>query len=226
LITDWHDWDFRRAEQHYRRALERNPNNARAHRSLAWLLMRLEQPEQALAEARRAVELDPLQAGSVNSLGVIHLFAGQLEQAIRTLNDALALVPDLAPVLSNLTLSYVEAGRYREAIETGERLRALTARDEVGQLSSLGYAYARAGRRADAERILREFDGADGVMWVDRALINLWLGNTDLALDQLEQAVEAREDYVADLAIDPAYRPLRGNPRFEKLLVRVGLKVE
>jgi len=41
-------------------------------------------------------------------------------------------------------------------------------------------------------------------------------GRTQLALAQLEKAVAAREDYMADLRMDPVHAPIRDEPRFQR----------
>lgn len=54
-------------------------------------------------------------------------------------------------------------------------------------------------------------------------LVHLGLGERRLALDALECAFENRSGSMAFLRIDPLFDPLRGDPRFEELLNRVGL---
>ena len=49
------------------------------------------------------------------------------------------------------------------------------------------------------------------------------LGQYDLALDCLEQACEERFHRAATIKVDPSFDPLHPDPRFQKLLKRMGL---
>ena len=49
------------------------------------------------------------------------------------------------------------------------------------------------------------------------------IGERDQALDALERCVEERGDNAPFIAEFPPFRPLRGEPRYDRLLVRLGL---
>jgi hypothetical protein len=49
------------------------------------------------------------------------------------------------------------------------------------------------------------------------------LGQTENAFEWLERAYEQREYILTTLNVSPAFDPIRGDPRFEDLLRRVGL---
>jgi cell wall assembly regulator SMI1 len=72
-------------------------------------------------------------------------------------------------------------------------------------------------------RVAAHFDGfvdrADYV--VNLAAIYAWTGETDLALEQLATAVAAKGAFSPPygvLKLDPRWDPLRGDPRFEKIV--------
>ena len=222
-IADWHDWNWSAAQAHYARALASNPNDANAHAQLAWLLMRLGQPERALAEARRALQLDPLAAATSSNLGAVYMYAGQFQQAITHCRNAVALAPDATGLLANLAFAYSFAGDHAAAIQTLERARTLEPRDGY-VLSTLAYVYGRAGRPREAERAIAALEALPAVQRTERATAHMGLGETDLVFEELEKAVAEREDFVADLGIDPVYAPLRGDPRFQQLIAKIGLK--
>jgi serine/threonine-protein kinase len=90
--------------------------------------------------------------------------------------------------------------------------------------ATLGFALARAGKRAEAEAVLAELEalGARGyVSPVAFATLNIGLDRIDAALDWTERAHEERRGWLAYLDVNPLLDPLRGHPRFEALAARM-----
>ncbi len=88
----------------------------------------------------------------------------------------------------------------------------------------LGCALAKAGRRAEAEAILDDLRNPASQRSVSDpgvALILASLGQTEQALDWLEQAFERRCFWLVYLNVDPCYDPLRDHPRFRSLVKRM-----
>lgn len=221
-IADVHDWDFAAAEEHFRRALAANPGDAWAHSLRAWLLMRLGKPEEAFREARRAVELDPFSAVAYISLGAMYAHTGQPQPAVEAYQAALALAPNSAPISANLAFIYSDLGRHADAIRSAERARSLDPEDHF-TLTALGYAHARAGKRPEAERALAALRSKPEVSPYLIATAYVGLGDREHAFEMLEQAVKQRDDLVPDLGVDPVFRDLRSDPRFARLLRKIGL---
>ncbi|MGI8957464.1 MAG: TPR end-of-group domain-containing protein [Chthoniobacterales bacterium] len=99
--------------------------------------------------------------------------------------------------------------------------------DNATTWSLLGRIDAALGRREDALRegrraceLMPVSKNATGVFFVtDLAVVYAWLGENDLALEQL--AISARLPagvYYGGLKLDPQWDPLRGDPRFEKIV--------
>ena len=55
------------------------------------------------------------------------------------------------------------------------------------------------------------------------ALAHTGVGDTERAIEALEQAYSTREWYLCVMKIEPILDPLRGNPRFQDLLRRLEL---
>ncbi len=221
-IADVHDWDFAAAEEHFRRALAANPGDAWAHSLRAWLLMRLGKPEEAFREARRAVELDPFSAVAYIGLGAMYAHTGQPQPAVEAYQAALALAPNSAPISANLAFIYSDLGRHADAIRSAERARSLDPEDHF-TLTALGYAYARAGKRPEAERALAALRSKPEVSPYLIATVYAGLGDREHAFELLEQAVKQRDDLVPDLGVEPVFKDLRSDPRFARLLRKIGL---
>ena len=210
------------AEGHFRRALHYNPNHAKAHSNLGWLLMRLGRPDDAIAEARRAVELDPLGAGARSNLGSMYAYARRAEAAVRAYEEALALSPESPAMLANIALTYSDIGRHSEALDAAGRARTLAPEDEFS-LGVYGYVAAGADRPEEAEEVLRELDKVPGASPYLKATIHAALGRKDQAFALLEQAVEQRDEWAADLGVDPVFDRLRDDPRMARLLQKADL---
>jgi tetratricopeptide (TPR) repeat protein len=95
-----------------------------------------------------------------------------------------------------------------------------------GALGMLGLVYGLANKKAEANKILNELLELNKQRYVTpAALVNVYLGlgNKDQAFVWLEKAFEERSNYLAYLKVFPLLDPLRSDPRFAKLVQRVGL---
>ena len=112
---------------------------------------------------------------------------------------------------------------YREAIAEYQQAIKLGA-DTTGTQIYLGEAYAKAGERERAQAILKRLETSkEYVSPGELAVLYLALGEREQALASLEKAYAARDLQLQYLGVDPAFDSLRGDPRFNDLLRRVGL---
>jgi tetratricopeptide (TPR) repeat protein len=106
--------------------------------------------------------------------------------------------------------------------------------DNALVLCALGLIDARLGRKEDALREGRRavellpvaktsFEGAAALYGY--AVICGWTGERDLAIEQLETLAKIPSDVsYGDLRLDPDWDPLRGDPRFEKIVASLAPK--
>ncbi len=88
----------------------------------------------------------------------------------------------------------------------------------------LGAAYAKAGEREKAQAILKQLETGKGyVSPGELTVLYTALGEREKAFASLEKAYAAHDSQLMFLKIDPAFDPLRDDPRFQDLLRRVGL---
>lgn len=91
-------------------------------------------------------------------------------------------------------------------------------------MSSLGHAYAIAGRVAKARVVLDTLRARAAHSYVPSyyfALLHVGLGERDQALQWLERAYQERSTVLAYLGIDPRLRSLHDEPRFRALVQRI-----
>lgn len=215
------DWDWATAESEFRRALALNPNSAALHEKYAFYLARTGHLPQAAAEVQRGIELDPVSGSTFHTAGFIDYFSRQYDKALavsRTVRGLKINLSDWSFLLGDI---YAEQGRYDESI-------AMFLKSGSGpySLGHLGNTYGRAGRTAEALRLIPELEKSvqkTGVGRYEIALIYAGLGQKKEAFRWLDDAYTAHDVGLVYLKIDPCLDPLRSDPRMNDLLRRVGL---
>jgi DNA-binding winged helix-turn-helix (wHTH) protein/TolB-like protein/Tfp pilus assembly protein PilF len=220
-----YDWRWDDAEREYLQAIRLNPNNATAHSLYAFLLMVRHRCDDALRHVRRAAELDPLSFG----IGVTHGFVlrecGRSDEAIQQLSAWRKRHPDITPFGLHLGMAYTSAGKPAEGAKVLRETLPIARNNS--QLQALyAYALVKAGQRDEALRVIDDLEKlgkSQSVASVNLAAAYAALGNRDRAFYWLERAYRDHLYLLRVIAIDPAYEPLRGDPRYADLMRRMGL---
>jgi TolB-like protein/Flp pilus assembly protein TadD len=223
IITDYY-WDWAEAERRFRRAIELNPSYATARQWFSFYLGHMGRFDEALAEAKRARELDPLSPVIDANVGVVHLRAGRSDEAIAHLQRVITMDSQFGFAHACLGLAYLQNAMVEQAIREFQTAKTLSSLPNLDAL--IGYAHARAGRRREAEAILAKLQDDTITRFAsayDIALVYTALGDRDGAFSWLNRAVDGREWFVVMLKVDSLLDPLRSDPRYGRLLQRVGL---
>ncbi len=219
------DWDWAKAEQQFRRALDLNPNYAPAHHWYAELLAATGRIPEALQQIRAAREAEPHSPLIQTAVAEIHYMARQYDETIATCLATLNDNPDFPLAHFHLGRAYLQKGMHQEAIEAFQKARAYSG-DSPVMTMALGYAYAQAGQNDEAHRILAELHRLAETRYVSPlyiSAVHAALGERDAAFEWLEKAYEDRSDYLVYLKVEPMADPLRSDPRFLQLTERIGL---
>ncbi len=217
-------WRWAEAEAEYRRALELSPNNAEAHSQFAFWLVSQGRTEEAVMSCRRARELDPL-AVSGSELAWMLFYARRYDDAAQELRSVLAVTPDDAYALWILGFALIANHHPDEAVPVLQKGVAASDRSPA-IVGLLIHAYAKAGRRADALRLLEELKRRKQTGYVPAAAFvkaYLGLGEYDQAFFWLEEAYKEESNLLQFLKVHPIFDPIRDDPRFADLVRRVGL---
>ena len=220
-------WQWNDAEREYKLALELDPNDAGAHLSFSTWLLSQGHTEEALAWSRRARELDPIGITG-NAMGWILFQSRHYDEAIRELRSDLAVHQDDASTYWScwfLGFALSANGQPDEAIPVLERALALSERNPA-VIGVLVRAYAHAGRRTEALRLLDELKRRQQTGYIpSAALVNAYLGLGDYeqTFSWLERAYKEHSPILQYIKVHPFFDPLRGDPRFANLVRRVGL---
>jgi eukaryotic-like serine/threonine-protein kinase len=219
----FYDWDWSGYETEARRAMDLNPN----YRPLqyAQYLAAMKRFDEAIKEAKRAEEIDPLSTLAVSNVAWMSYFARNYDQAREQYQKAIEIEPTHFLPHRRLGLIYLQTNLPKEALAEIEKAAALSGAG-VEARAYLGYAYAFAGKRTEAQKIIDELREESKTKYVapyPMALIYTGLGDKDQALQWLDKAYEARASNMVFLTVEPIFDPLRSDPRFADLIRRIGL---
>lgn len=214
-------WQWDDAGKELKRALELNPRYPTAHQWYALYLACSGRTTEAVARMQQAVDLDPLSPAINADLGQMHFFAGDFPRAEAASRRALELKPHYDFALLYLFYIYSKSGRESEAADAFLSFRA-----------SLGFPPSQVKDAAESER-LREVLREDNDFLVTKsrdpksynrlAENYALLGDREQALSWIEKSVESHNFFMAFIKVNPVFENLRGEPRYQALVERVGL---
>jgi TolB-like protein/DNA-binding winged helix-turn-helix (wHTH) protein/Tfp pilus assembly protein PilF len=220
-----YNWNWNAAEQHFKRALDLNPNYANAHNFYASYLMSRGRIDESIAASNRARELDPFSLAISAQRGFLLENARRYGEAIEQLRAVIAMDPNHYQAYWTLGHTYAANKQLDEAIVAAEKAVGLSER-APGALGMLGLAYGLAGRKAEATKILNELLELSKTRYVTpAAFVNVYigLGDKDQVFVWLEKAYAERSNYIAYLKVFPMLDSIRSDRRFGNLVGRVGL---
>jgi TolB-like protein/DNA-binding winged helix-turn-helix (wHTH) protein len=203
------------AETAFRRAIELNPNLAEMRAEFALtVLLPLGRIDEALQQARAAMALDPLSPRVRNVVDLLLVSSGRYKEALARCSPMPAAVPDtISQQLCARAL--LQTGKLNDAISLLEQHEALGS----GGPGFLAYAYARAGRREDAQKVVAKYPRFP---WV-HALAYAGLADKDRTFLALNRMVDIDDSRVAMYLAYPELALLRGDPRLAEFRRRLNL---
>jgi serine/threonine-protein kinase len=211
---------WKQSEKSFRHAIELDPSRSLSHEHFAaFLLLPLGRIEEALREMRAAEKTDPLSPSVHYWLVYVLLSAGRYEEAA---GHCEKVVQDRKSQCWGRSL----AGRGK----IDEAIRILEAdlppdRGVVGEAPSveawgaLGYAHARAGHLAEAEKLASAWHGDP----LFQAMIFAGLGDKERTLEALDRGAVAGAFRVGRALTFPELALIRGDSRVKALRKNVGL---
>jgi TolB-like protein/DNA-binding winged helix-turn-helix (wHTH) protein/Tfp pilus assembly protein PilF len=223
--VNYFNWNWATAEEEFKHSVELNPNYASARSQYASYLICRGRIDEALAEINRAQELDPLSLSISANRGQILENARRYEEAIVQLRRVIAIDPNHYQGHWILALTYLANNQFDEAISASEKAVAVSERAPAA-LGVLGLAYGLAGRKREANKVLKELSQLQQQRYVTPmafTYVYIGLGDKDQSFAWLEKAYQERSNPIAFFKVNPTVDPLRSDPRFADILKRIGL---
>jgi len=219
-ISHWRDWNWEKAETHFKQAIALDSDNASARAKYARLLMFERRFAEAESQLNKAIENEPFSPLLHCSLCQLYTFDKKFDKALEACNYARKIEPDYWWTPKLLYWIYIQK---KMNSELGELV--------LGKLSPSAKA-AHPLTKALAENDLRPFfqglidepsrSGRENP--VTKAMLYVQLGENEKAFENLEKALAARDPNLPLVNADSAFDPIRGDKRFYSLMSRVGLQ--
>jgi tetratricopeptide (TPR) repeat protein len=179
--------------------------------------------DEAISAAEHARRLDPSSFNVVGAILAIHVWSHRPDALFAEVKRVMELLQsnDPGPARAWIAQAMLQQGRLAEAINEFEH----AAMPDIIKQGYLGHAYARAGRRTDAQKVIAGLESAPSRGYVPAyqlAQIYTGLGDHARAIDWLEKAHATRSAWMVWLKVEPTFDALRSDARFIDLLRRIG----
>jgi tetratricopeptide (TPR) repeat protein len=219
------EYDLRRAEEKFRKAIELKPSYATAHHWYFQVLLTELRWDEALKEIEKAVELDPLSGVIIYNLGVYYWARRDFSKAAEKWRIAVEL--GLEGARGGLYWAYGMMKLYDQMDKEAEA-SARYYQDIFPRVRTYIDAY-RAYFKGDKEtvrRLLPELEAypkETSVGATNIAGFYFFLGDVGKGFEWLERAYSKREIGLLDIQWLWFFDSVRTDPRYVDLLKRLGL---
>jgi len=220
------EWDWAAAGREFDRALALDARYPPAHLFRAWYFLATDRMTDAVGEVQAAVRLDPFSLVNNARLASMLYYARRYNEALAQSRRLLEMDSMFFQVRVELARAYLQLGQCDEA------LAAMKHAPEQASGAAYfggvwGWINARCGHPAQALAELNRFraEAREGryVSHYSLAIIHAALGDSERAFAQLDSAYVEGTWAMFTLRVEPAFEAMRADPRFARLLKKVGL---
>ncbi len=224
-ILTFYDWDWREAEESFRKALKLSPSHATAHQWYGELLTFVGRKDEARKQLETALRLNPLSPIALTMMGWHYVRFGQYEEGLKFLRQAeeigstndynYSLISYCLAALGDMQAAIVQIEANIKRLEFSEAL-----------ITTRALLYAATGDLASVRQTVREFTVLQQTAYVSQpylAALHHVLGDETSAVACLNEALRRHDAELIFMAVMPYYSGVRTNPRLSALLAILGL---
>jgi tetratricopeptide (TPR) repeat protein len=220
------DWDWRGAEQEFRRALALDPRYATApHWYSTTVLVPTGRLDEALARMLVAHSLDPVSAIISRDVAMMYYYKRDFDAALEQCDNTIELNPHFPPAYLTLAFVQEQRGELDESEAALERAVNIAPRSPRS-IGALARFFAVTDRRRQALKLLHDLEALARERYVNPfefALIHFVLGQVDESCHWLAKAIDDRSFDLLSIKADPRFEALANHPRLVPLVARVGV---
>jgi serine/threonine-protein kinase len=218
-------FDWRTAEADLQRAIVADPSYATAHHWYGDFLAGRGRLEESQTEMTRAHELDPVSRQIGIEWGWLPYLMHRNDEAATRISQILDLDPNYAGAHLRLGFVEIQQHRYTEAIASLKRSIELGAFYPQAA-SAIGFAYAASGNRKAAMDVvsdLKQRSARELIPPYTIAVGYAGLGDATQGIEWLNRGIDQKDFYIPENFFEPLLDPLRSDPRFARVVARMGL---
>jgi TolB-like protein len=220
MVKCWSDWDWKGAEEEFKRAIELNPNYAIAHHYYSDYLLHIKGLyDQSREHANKALLLNPL-SYETTFLSAWHFFIeGRLEEALIESEKAFELNKNIEVNWLNFYI-YVKLKRNQEAFNQMEEIMKTMEDKDAESLRANYKKYGIKGVHLWWNKHEIENNIADPFVLAERFA---FLGEKEKALTALEASYESHSQFIPLIKHNAFFDNLQSEPRFKTILKQMKL---
>ncbi len=228
-VSQTHDYDWAKAEEEYKRAIELNPSYATAHQWYYILLFCQERLDEAYDEIKKALELDPLSLVINANLADYFRYRKEYDLAERQIKSVIEMHPNYWYAHLTLMEVYLHTSRPEAASQEAMAISRLSKDASSGKIA-LAFVHAETGKVAEAKNLLSELEKMRGVGdYISPFMLaglSVLIGDVDDGFKWLERAYEERDGFLPFLRAEAEdwFDAIRSDPRYLSLLKKIGLQ--
>jgi TolB-like protein/tetratricopeptide (TPR) repeat protein len=222
MVLFLYDWDWTGAEREFRSALMLGAQIGILHSWYSWFLLAMGKNEESLREAQLALVLEP--SGNITNtiMGWYCLVHDDYSLADMYCRKAIEMEPDSFLPHLLLGMARIAESRIEEAIALINRSTQLLKTDySTGILAA---AYARSGQQEKIVRLREDLTKKSEGTFVGAgvfAMLAMTMGDLSQTFEWLDKAYDEHNSSLVMLNCNPAFRPIRSDPRFQAILRRM-----
>jgi TolB-like protein/Tfp pilus assembly protein PilF len=221
-----HDWDWKAAEEEYRKALQINPNHALTHMYYSFLMTVNHRNEEAIVKAKRALELDPLSNYIHTLYGAAYLYARRPDEGVERLQAVLNSDPNYFLAHFYIGFTFRAKNMLEEAMEKYKKAVLLSGGNPMAVAALLVTNYE-LGNMDEAERLFKELEERSKKEYIPPICFYLYhktIGDVEMAFEYVKKCCEVHDSFLPWLRVHPIDKlRIPDEPKFNELLKKSGI---